>query len=634
MVVQEHHLLLRSTHQQRILPFRYNSTSATESGKSSSVSATNSSEVSSSGPSKSTSPNLIKDAERDISNVNITQKKSTEAPKQPLLTRAWQKIKHEANHYWDGTKLLASEIKISARLLRRTLQGKALTRRERRQLRRTTQDLLRLIPFSVFVIVPFMELLLPVAIKLFPNMLPSTFEDKFAADEKQRKLLRVRLEMAKFLQETLLESGIKGGKSIVGTEEFKEFFYKVVRSTGDRPSTEDIIKVAKLFDDELTVDNLSRPQLVSMCRYMNINAFGTDNYLKYQIRKRLEHIKRDDKLIAAEAVDSLSTAELQHACQSRGVRTMGVSPSRLREELDNWIDLHLNHDISGVLLILSRAFDWGENRGSDGVIQSLAGVLSSLPDPLLNETELAVDSEKASYKQKLEVLQQQEELIEDEAEQEKKEEDARRARKELEERQKLEEEQRVVQSMLPDSELVVEPEADDARMTTEQLAELGEALVILCAKSSVLKERDELGAIMEQNLQSEEETSGEASPSQSLSKRIRGMLNKVDKQLDDYDFRVGSSLQQITADQQGRISIRDLRHALSVIKHKPDAETVDGIVKKLDPDHDGYVLLEHVLDLVKEEGLGILVDDNAKDILGQGKELRELRPKKEDIIQE
>ena len=41
--------------------------------------------------------------------------------------------------------------------------------------------MLRLIPFSVFVVVPFMEILLPVAIKLFPNMLPSTFEDKFAA---------------------------------------------------------------------------------------------------------------------------------------------------------------------------------------------------------------------------------------------------------------------------------------------------------------------------------------------------------------------------------------------------------------------------------------------------------------------
>jgi cytochrome bd-type quinol oxidase subunit 2 len=49
------------------------------------------------------------------------------------------------------------------------------------QLKRTTQDLLRLVPFSVFVIVPFMEFLLPVALKLFPNMLPSTFEDKYAA---------------------------------------------------------------------------------------------------------------------------------------------------------------------------------------------------------------------------------------------------------------------------------------------------------------------------------------------------------------------------------------------------------------------------------------------------------------------
>ena len=47
------------------------------------------------------------------------------------------------------------------------------------QLKRTTQDLLRLIPFSVFILVPFMELLLPVALKLFPNMLPSTFADKF-----------------------------------------------------------------------------------------------------------------------------------------------------------------------------------------------------------------------------------------------------------------------------------------------------------------------------------------------------------------------------------------------------------------------------------------------------------------------
>lgn len=44
------------------------------------------------------------------------------------------------------------------------------------QLMRTCADLFRLVPFMVFIIVPFMEFLLPVFLKLFPDMLPSTFE--------------------------------------------------------------------------------------------------------------------------------------------------------------------------------------------------------------------------------------------------------------------------------------------------------------------------------------------------------------------------------------------------------------------------------------------------------------------------
>ena len=46
------------------------------------------------------------------------------------------------------------------------------------QLVRTTADMFRLVPFLVFLLVPFMEILLPVAVKLFPNMLPSTFKEE------------------------------------------------------------------------------------------------------------------------------------------------------------------------------------------------------------------------------------------------------------------------------------------------------------------------------------------------------------------------------------------------------------------------------------------------------------------------
>ena len=72
-----------------------------------------------------------------------------------------QRIKHELDHYWSGTKLLATEVRISSKLALKMAAGYELSRRENRQLQRTVQDLGRLVPFSVFVIVPFAELLLP-----------------------------------------------------------------------------------------------------------------------------------------------------------------------------------------------------------------------------------------------------------------------------------------------------------------------------------------------------------------------------------------------------------------------------------------------------------------------------------------
>ncbi|MCO5562879.1 hypothetical protein L7F22_016515 [Adiantum nelumboides] len=89
-----------------------------------------------------------------------------------------EEMRDTLKHYWLGTKLLWADIRISSRLLLKLASGKSLTRREREQLTRTTADIFRLVPFAVFVIVPFMEFLLPVFLKVFPNMLPSTFQDK------------------------------------------------------------------------------------------------------------------------------------------------------------------------------------------------------------------------------------------------------------------------------------------------------------------------------------------------------------------------------------------------------------------------------------------------------------------------
>ena len=87
-------------------------------------------------------------------------------------------------------------------------------------------------------------------------------------------------------------------------------------------------------------------------------------------------------MIHVEGVDSLTTKELQQACQSRGIRFQGVSPARLREELEQWIELHYTNGISGVLLILSRAFNFDQK--GDDVMDSLITTLSSLPENLVS----------------------------------------------------------------------------------------------------------------------------------------------------------------------------------------------------------------------------------------------------------
>ncbi|KAK3807185.1 MAG: LETM1-like protein-domain-containing protein [Linnemannia elongata] len=620
----------------------------------------------------------------------------------------WVRFKNEMIHYWHGTKLLGKEIKISTKLAGRLLNGNKLTRREQRQLRRTTGDLMRLIPFSVFLIVPFMELLLPVALKLFPNMLPSTFEDKFAEEEKKRKLLKMRLEMAKFLQETIEESGIPGSQRAEAVKEFGDFFRKV-RTTGEQASTDELIRVAKLFHDELTLDNLSRPQLVSMCRYMNLNAFGTDNFLRYQIRNKMNSIKQDDKLIMAEGVDSLTTRELQAACQSRGIRTGGVSPARLRSELSQWLELNLTYAIPSSLLILSRAFSFSDSKDLATPVEALQATLSSLPDSLLTETELHVSELEgaATPQQKLEVLEQQEELIADEKAKLKKEAEEREKEKLKAQEQEtaatttaapvvttaakvplfdkstptaaaagapatlagaseLLTDAQVAAQVAKDAgatsatkELVdaaasveaagtnvlkpAEDEEDKARMTEEQLLELREALCIMSSRSAVLEEREELEDLKEDRMEYKEDIEElaqvqrkEHNVSRRLGSRLEKMIAKLDKELEAYDAE-GNKLHKFQANERGELTVKDIEEALKVIKHAPDADNIKQIVKKLDVDGDGLVLLSHIVDLAdlveEEEGTGVLVE--GKKALGKGAEAEsEKKLKKEDVLKE
>jgi len=275
----------------------------------------------------------------------------------------WSHAKAEARHYWAGTKLLWAEVKIASRLVAAAARGRALTRRERRQLTRTVADVFRLVPVAVFLVVPFMEFLLPIALKLFPNMLPSTFETALQREEALKRRVKAKLEVARFLQDTVAElakdmknSSRSSGATQASAAELYAFMKRV--RGGEPVSAAEVTRFASLFSDELTLDNLDRTQLASLCRFAGIQPFGTDAFLASRLRSHLSRIKADDRAIRDEGLGSLSDDELRSACRARGMRAPFGEGARLymERQMDEWLDLSLTRQLPSSLLLLSRAF--------------------------------------------------------------------------------------------------------------------------------------------------------------------------------------------------------------------------------------------------------------------------------------
>ncbi|XP_041669437.1 mitochondrial proton/calcium exchanger protein isoform X4 [Cheilinus undulatus] len=464
---------------------------------------------------------------------------------EPVRRTLRQRVIDEIKHYYHGFRLLWIDTTIAGRMLWRVLNGHPLSRRERRQFLRTCADVFRLLPFLVFVIVPFMEFLLPVALKLFPNMLPSTFETQTKKEERLKTELRVKLEMAKFLQDTIEEIALRN-KAAQGnvTKEFSTFFQKI-RDSGERPSNEQIIKFSKLFEDELTLDNLTRPQLVALCRLLELQSIGTNNFLRFQLIMKLRAIRADDKLIAEEGVESLNVNEVQAACRVRGMRSLGVTEERLREQLGQWLELHLTQQIPTSLLLLSRAMYLPDTLSP---ADQLKTTLQTLPEMVTKEAQLMVaemELSKVDNKTKLETTLQEEEAIRQDnkdREMERLADAAEKAREEEMEREK--ERIRAASEILKDTAPVIEGMKGE-EITKEEIDLLSDACTKLKEQKKLLTlEKEELEELKddvqeynedleeikkELSKTGQEKVVEESKASQRLSKRVNRMIGRIDK---------------------------------------------------------------------------------------------------------
>lgn len=283
---------------------------------------------------------------------------------------------------------------------------------------RTTSDLFRLLPFSVFIIVPFMELLLPVAIKLFPGMLPSTFQSAKDQEAKNKQNLKVKIEMAKFLQKTLDDMSVQSREH--NSEAAKDFtvFFEKIRTSGSQATHDEILKFSKLFEDEITLDSLDRQQLTALCRVIEVGTIGTNNLLRFQLRMKLRSLVADDRMIHKEGIESLTLSELQSASRARGMRAFGISEERLKIQLTEWINLSLDQKVPPSLLLLSRAMMLPEHAPTS---DKLKATISSLSETVVTPTKAAIGERegKIDNKTKIEIIRAEEQRIKEEREEQK-----------------------------------------------------------------------------------------------------------------------------------------------------------------------------------------------------------------------
>lgn len=494
----------------------------------------------------------------------------------PARPTVAQRIKEGALHYWHGSKLLAYETQISARLVLKLLRGERLIRREYRQLLRTTGDLFRLLPFVVILIIPFLEFALPLLLKFFPNMLPSTFEDRLQAEERVKKQLKVKLEMAKFLQD--MAASMAASRAESRLPDLQRLFQRA-RTSGEALTSAEIVQVCRHLGEEVTLENLARPQLVSLSRYMSLNVFGTDSFLRYQIRKAIGRLKRDDEMILQEGVASLTDQELSAACHARGIRTLQVTQEYMRRELQQWVEMQVLHAVPAPLLILSRALALSENIHME---DALRATVTSLPEPVLNEASVGPEAPgpaAAPAAQKIQLIREQELLISEELQQE--------------------------QSAGADGGGGVPADAPPPVLSPAQIGSITEAVLTLATREPARQEREGLAELVEEK--DGLHKGSVAGPADETARLVEGqverLIKEIDEQIGQFEGEIGKRLQVISPDKDGSISAEQLQAIMQMVRNSPkEAGKIAQAIRSFDSDGDGKIFIKDILRVAQEAG--------------------------------
>ncbi|KAI0082005.1 hypothetical protein K474DRAFT_1655927 [Panus rudis PR-1116 ss-1] len=206
--------------------------------------------------------------------------------------------------YWRGVKLINTNRKRVKQMHERVKAGgPALSRWESRFIQTYNQDIIKLIPFAIIVIL--LEEVIPLVVIYAPFLLPSTCilpSQKDRIDSKRRDQQRTYI-------------------SLMG-----EDFERIQNLVSADPS---------ISADAL----LSGPALLPITGALGLSTFGPPPIRLRRVKRHLERVREDDALLLKEGLGaSLAEAELRDALEERGLLTDGLSSKQMQARLRWWLD--------------------------------------------------------------------------------------------------------------------------------------------------------------------------------------------------------------------------------------------------------------------------------------------------------
>lgn len=335
----------------------------------------------------------IKAFVKDIARLDIekiqTKSKNFLLRNYTRLRRGLAKVWKELKHIGHGFKTFKQEIQESVTDTKdmHYAKYKKPTYTQTKKLQNITRDVIKFIPFSFFIIIPGLELLLPAWLMIFPNSIPSQFQSKAARQKKMEELLKRRNKAA----ETLLFKYPKYLKKLAKTnylsdqekQEVAELLKLVDKS--DILYT-DLLHYKHLFRNYADFKHFKVTTLLQMAHFMGlqpvtgINTFNnllgffrlqiridnpmvswmTKRIMTRELRMFFRKIRREDSYLSMEQLANFDENKLDNILIERGIEIINRSKELKLKDYKMWQAISNLNNVPDSLLIFCRLHDFAD----------------------------------------------------------------------------------------------------------------------------------------------------------------------------------------------------------------------------------------------------------------------------------